>query len=77
MQKVSFLQAKRATLISKKTFGYTFLPLKNSFEFLQILGTLQYKKNHQEFKRIFKGQKCITKGFKTNWIGIDENDFQI
>ena len=51
---------------SKKTFGYTFLPLKNSFEFFWILVIFQYKKNHQEFKRIFKGQKCITKGFQSN-----------
>ena len=36
-QKFSSLRAKRATLISQKTLGYTFLPLKNSFEFLVIL----------------------------------------
>ena len=63
LSKVSFLRAKRATLISQKTLGDTFWPLINSFEFLQILGNLQYKKNHQEFKRIFKGQKSITQGF--------------
>ena len=57
----------------QKTLGCTFLPLKNSFEFLQILVILRYKKNNQEFKRIFKGQKCITKGFESNRLVIDEN----
>ena len=49
----------------QKTLGFTFLPLINAFEFWQILGYLQYKKHHQEFKRIFKGQKCITKGLQS------------
>ena len=50
-QKVSSLQAKQ---ISKKTFGYTLLPLINSFEFLQILGIYSMKritKNQKEFSR--------------------------
>ena len=50
----------------QKTFGSTLLPLVNSFEFWKFLGYLQYKNNHQEFKRIFKGQKRITKGFQSN-----------
>ena len=37
--------------ITLETFGDTFLPLINSFEFLQILGILQYKKNSKEFLR--------------------------
>ena len=62
----SLIFASEASYVNfqKKTFGYAFLPLMNSFEFLQILVILQYEKNHQQFKRIFKGQKCITKGFQ-------------
>ena len=54
-KKVSSLEAKRATLISKKnTLGYTFLPLINSFEFWQILRFSSIKritKNLKEFSR--------------------------
>ena len=38
--------------ITLKTFGDTFLPLKNSFEFLEILGIYSIKritKNQKEF----------------------------
>ena len=42
-QKVSFLRAKQATLISKKTFGESILPLVNSFRFFQILGIYSVK----------------------------------
>ena len=63
----------RATLISQKTFGYAFLPLIYSFEFLQILVILHYKKNNQEFKRIFEGQKCITQGFQRYRLESDKS----
>ena len=44
-----FIFASEASYVDfKKTFGCTFLPLVNAFEFWQILGYLQYKKNHQE-----------------------------
>jgi len=48
------MRAKRATLISNKTFGYAFLPLTNSFGFWQILGFYSIKiiaKNQKEFSR--------------------------
>ena len=53
-QKVSSVWAKRAMLIIKKTLGCTFLPLMNSFEFLQILVIYSIKritKNSKEFSR--------------------------
>ena len=53
-KKVSATQAKQATLISKKTLGYTFLPLINSFEFWQITVIYSIKritKNSKEFSR--------------------------
>ena len=63
-QLVSFLRAERATLISKKkTLGYYFLPLKNSFEFLQILGIYSIERiTNQESEGIFKGPKRINQG---------------
>ena len=54
-QKVSSLRAKQVTLISKKPYlGFTFLPLINSLEFLQILAiysTKRITKNSKEFSR--------------------------
>ena len=70
-----FIFASEASYFNfPKTFGCTFLPLIISVEFLQILGNLQYKKNHQEFKRIFKGQNCITKGLQSNRLVNDKTD---
>ena len=63
-QKVSFLWLKQASLISKKNLWlYCFAPYK-FFWILSNSWFLQYEKNHQELKRIFKGQKSITKGFE-------------
>ena len=48
----------------QKTLGYTFLPLINSFEFLQILVIYSIKritKNQKEFSR---GKKVSPKVFK-------------
>ena len=62
-----FVFASKASYVNfQKTFGYSLLPLVYSFEFWQFLGYLHFKNNHQEFKRTFKGQKCITKGFQSN-----------
>ena len=67
-QKSLIFTSEASSVNFQKTFGYAFLPLINFFEFLQILGILRYKKNHKEFKRIFKGQKRITKGFQSNRV---------
>ena len=42
-KKVSFLRAKRAMLISRKTFGESVLPLVNSFRLFQVLGIYSVK----------------------------------
>ena len=61
----SLIFASEASFVNlqKKTFGYTFLPLINSFEFLQILAIYSIKritKNQKEFSR---GKKVSPKVF--------------
>ena len=60
-KKKSSLQAKRATLISKKTLGYTFLPLINSFEFWQILRFSSIKRITKNLKEFSRGKKVSPK----------------
>ena len=70
-----FIFASEASYVNfPKTFGCTFLPLINFFEFLEIQVILQYKKNHQEFKRIFEGQKYFTKGIQSFRLSYDESE---
>ena len=49
-RKVSFWRVKRATLISGKTFGYTFWPLMNSCKFLVSLGIYSIKESPRIWK---------------------------
>ena len=65
-QKISFWRAKQATLTSfQKPWQILFCPSK----ILLNPAILQYKKNRQEFIRIFKKRKSIGKGFKIN-VGL-------
>ena len=76
-RKVSFLRAKRATLISKKTpfivtssvtfetFGDSFLPLENSFRFFQIILHCKYPESERIWKNL-QGAKTIHQRFFGN-----------
>ena len=64
-QKKSHLcEQSEERLFSKKTFGCTFLPLINSFEFLQILGIYSIKRITKNSKEFSRGKNVSPKVFK-------------
>ena len=52
----------------QKKLGLQFFAPYKFFGILANSAFLRYEKNHQEPKRIFKGQKRITKGFQSNQL---------